>query len=138
MKNSMGVVLLLLGLQSCAQKNKMPKVANIAEKKWVLQGFYMANNLVKTETNRSFFQIDAGKTQLSGNGGCNNMGGTVRLSDSDIRFSNVIATEMYCTNMPIEQQFFAVLQEANTFSLTDSVLVLWKDKEKLAQFVQAK
>lgn len=66
-------------------------------------------------------QFDAGK--LSGNGGCNRMGGTYVLEGNTLRTSQLFSTKMFCENtMKQESMFLQMLEKSQSYSLKDKAL----------------
>jgi len=64
--------------------------------------------------------------EVHGLGGCNRFSGTYRLADDTLRIGPLAATKMACADavMAHEAQFFAALEDAERFELTDGRLLL--------------
>lgn len=65
--------------------------------------------------------------QVTGNGGCNGYGGSYRLEDDTIQFSQVVSTLIACVDEAItaqEQAYFEALQSATTYEITDDQLII--------------
>ena len=64
--------------------------------------------------------------KLSGNLGCNNMGGEYTVSGETITFKNVYATEMACPEPQMLQEgaAFKVLQDSVTFKVDGDILTV--------------
>ena len=63
--------------------------------------------------------------QASGNAGCNSYGTAFTLNGNEISFGLVMATKMYCTNMPIEKVYFDCLSKTKTYKLLENELTLY-------------
>ena len=64
--------------------------------------------------------------KLSGNMGCNSMGGEYSISGQTITFNNVYATEMACPDPQMEQEgeAFVVLQGNTTYKIDGGTLTI--------------
>lgn len=64
----------------------------------------------------------------TGSGGCNSFGAQYEVSDSQLTISELVTTEKACIEQPImeqEQQYYAALQAANAYELTENELKIW-------------
>lgn len=69
--------------------------------------------------------------RLSGNLGCNSFGGNFKLKDKNgIEISEIIATQMACPNLAIEQEFSEVLRNAKGFRIESDKLFLSNQKQE--------
>ncbi len=75
---------------------------NALNGKWILEK--IGSNIVNaTEYNRTpSFEIDIEKKRLSGNDGCNSIGGNMEVQGSRIKFGNIMSTKMGCAKKNIE------------------------------------
>ena len=66
--------------------------------------------------------------KLTGNAGCNNYFGELNLDPTAGNFSvkNVGSTRMSCDNMEVENTFLKMLNEADKYVVTGTVLELYK------------
>jgi putative lipoprotein len=73
--------------------------------------------------------LDFGEVnQVAGTGGCNSFGGTVEVRGAEIAFSSVASTLMACLDeavMDQEAQYFAALNAAETYVLSNGVLTIY-------------
>jgi putative lipoprotein len=68
--------------------------------------------------------------QAGGSGGCNTYGGTYEVQDGTLSFSQITSTLMACVDenaMQQETEYFAALETAGEFTLTDEQLTIWYD-----------
>ncbi len=78
------------------------------------------------------------KNRVSGNLGCNGFGANLELKqNNEIKVSEIVATEMACPNLEIEQSFLVVLQNATHFLLENNTLTLTNDKKETTARLQA-
>lgn len=76
--------------------------------------------------------------RVSGNMGCNGFGGNVELKDTNgITFSHIIATEMACPNLKVEQDFLDVMNNAESYIVENNVLTLSNDKQEITAKLEA-
>lgn len=66
--------------------------------------------------NKPTIQFDLEKSQISGNGSCNNYFGPVNIDGSNIKFGAIGATKMYCGGDG-ESLYFETLQKVNKFDV---------------------
>jgi heat shock protein HslJ len=87
--------------------------------------------------------IDLEINQLTGSGGCNNYSADFVLDNKDhnITISNIISTEMACTEpenqMQQEQNYFAVLADIRFFSFNNATLNMGVGADAGFHFVAA-
>jgi copper homeostasis protein (lipoprotein) len=74
--------------------------------------------------------------KMTGNGGCNNISGSYKLGNTEhISFSNIISTQIACSNSSLETKFLKVLSKVENYYVTYDQLVLCKTKSTpLARF----
>jgi len=72
--------------------------------------------------------------RVKGFAGCNNMGGSFTLDGNKIHFTT-ISTKMFCQDrMDVEDQFFKVLSNTQTYTIKGEELYLYQGDTKLASF----
>lgn len=73
----------------------------------------------------SWFRLDATDKRVSGNGGCNTIGGSYELKEMNrIAFEGVISTMMACPEMQNESMMLRALQLADHYYLGNDTLIL--------------
>ncbi|RZF61333.1 META domain-containing protein [Sphingobacterium corticibacterium] len=77
-------------------------------------------------------------SKVSGNGGCNSMGGQVEFKENNgITISDITATQMACPNLDIETRFIEVLKDAQQYNVNGDILTFSKgDNEVLATLIK--
>lgn len=81
--------------------------------------------------------IERGGSRATGRGGCNGFGAAVVLDGAGIRFSQIVSTKMACDNLDLEGRFFAALEEARAWRISDGQLELLDDAgSTLAVFIR--
>jgi len=71
--------------------------------------------------------------RFSGNTGCNNMNGTVKVEGSTISFSDIITTKMFCSDVD-ETGFLSALKKANNYKIEKMKLYIFEDDRELLVF----
>ena len=70
--------------------------------------------------------------QLNGNGGCNRYFGSYAIDGSQLDISAIGATEMACPGlMQQEQEYFDLLQNAESFTSKDHTLIIYAKRGNL-------
>ena len=71
--------------------------------------------------------------KVIGNTGCNSMNGTVVVQGNQIEFSDIVTTEMFCSES-IEQDFLIALGMVNNYKVEKLKLYLYEDDEEILIF----
>ncbi len=73
-----------------------------------------------------FMMLFKNENRVSGNGGCNGFAGTYNMADDGFRigFSKIMRTQMACAQTDMENEFFKVLGETDSYYITNNVLQL--------------
>jgi heat shock protein HslJ len=93
----------------------------------------------QTETTEpeAHIMLHAADGRMTGNGGCNAIGGSFETRDANqISFSEIIATRMACPDMEIEDRLMKALESADSYSIKSDTLTLNRPgMTPLARFV---
>lgn len=83
-----------------------------------------------------FLVFDGESSRVSGNAGCNGIGGGFELEEAgSITISHIAGTQMACPNLEIEQEFLDVLANVKSFHVEGNALTLNNAaKEAIARF----
>src|SRR5690625_5904770 len=86
-----------------------------------------------SDNNRAaHLQFDISEGVFYGNGGCNNISGSIEHSETTITFSKVAATLMHCENIEDEHKFLSKLEDATyNIQLSRDDLRLSNDENEL-------
>jgi heat shock protein HslJ len=82
---------------------------------------------------RPMIEIHLKDNKVTGNTGCNNMNGKVKVNGNEIFFSDIITTEKICEKS-IEPEFLVALGMVNNYKIEKLKLNLYRDKEILLVF----
>jgi len=77
----------------------------------------------------AFIRFDVNEKRFTGNGGCNQINGNYTVDKNDIRFTEVIATKMSCTDIAFENTFLSVLNGVDRYEVDGNNLRLKKKRE---------
>ncbi|MFI0429825.1 META domain-containing protein [Mariniflexile sp. HMF6888] len=78
---------------------------------------------------KAFIMFSNEDNKVFGHGSCNNFSGTYQFKEGNqITLSKITATLMACIDMEVENQFMAVLEKADNYSLNGSTMTLNKAK----------
>lgn len=113
-------------------RNDTADMDALQQKRWVLTR--LADTTFKAPAREIYFQFRDNNTHINGFAGCNGFSGDVSVAARKISFSGLIATKMYCDNMPLENRLMNALQQANGYLLNGETLQLLRDDKPLAWF----
>ena len=103
-------------------------------KKWTL--VQMQNKkLPISET--IILNIQQSEGRFSGNSGCNQIGGEIRIIDKNISLSDIYSTQMLCNPkiMQFEQEYTLLLEKVASFEVSEKTLTLFdKNKNEILYF----
>jgi copper homeostasis protein (lipoprotein) len=101
-------------------------ISNIKERYWQLISMNgKPINMQKDPENEAHIIFKAIGNRIVGHGGCNSFSGTYELSGNyNLRFGTVASTRMACMFENPEDDFFALLNAADSYTLSDTLLVL--------------
>ena len=78
-------------------------------------------------------EIYLSEERFSGNTGCNNMNGKVKVEGSTILFSDIVTTKMFCPDVD-EVDFLSALGKANNYRIEKMKLYLYDNDHELLVF----
>ncbi|WP_308991589.1 META domain-containing protein [Mariniflexile litorale] len=75
----------------------------------------------------AFIRFSNEDDEVYGNGSCNNFSGTYQIKEGNrITLSKIVATLMACVDMKVENQFMAILEKTDNYSLNGNKMTLNK------------
>ena len=82
------------------------------------------------------YQVVFGKdNRISGIGDCNRLTGSYTADDNGkMKISQIASTRMMCPDQTMENKFFDILQQIDTYQLDGKMLLLLRDGELVAVF----
>lgn len=103
--------------------------------KWTLSKLYNTRPKVAElfPYKTPFIRLDINTLDFTGHTACNAIQGKTLIHANEMRFANIISTEMYCENKG-EKLFIDALQQINRYELSGNKLLLYKDKKLLIEF----
>ena len=90
--------------------------------KWSIASVY-GEELPEDAGSKPFIVFDTKKSIISGNAGCNNFTGRLKVVQEDklsIEMSDIATTRMYCPEMDVENNILSALGSARIFGRVDS------------------
>lgn len=78
------------------------------------------------------------KNTISGNAGCNNYSGIIIKKGSQLKFTNLVTTKMYCGNMKIEKEFMKKMRTITSFNVKDNQFLLYNKADELVLTCEVK
>ena len=145
MKNKKSLIIqafigcLILILTACAPVDEPVSPVDLSGTQWRLTSFGEPGSetpvVEETEVTLRFEE----EGQAGGSGGCNSFGAQYQISNGEIAFTEIVATEMACPGegvMEQEMAYFQALRNAETFELTNGELRIWyNDGQGVLNFV---
>ena len=123
---------MIVGMQACSEKIGVTAVANTSWELTEWPGKTMPNT-----TKKATLKFNEGN-RVSGKSFCNGFGGKVTITDSTIKFDELIGTMMFCEDVgQTEGKFTNGLKTANSFKVVNRKLQLFKDNQLLMIFSKA-
>ena len=93
---------------------------------------------VADEERRPYFILNVEDSKVSGNGGCNVIGGTYVIDGNQIHFSQMFVSRMFCMDgMDLETEFLRILDLTDSFMRSSGccgMLSLHQGETRLARF----
>ena len=87
------------------------------------------------DENSVLLNFDAKASRVFGNAGCNNFGGSVKIKDEHIAFTQVAITERACLHATVEKELLQILGAADLrFDIADQTFNLYQDTKLVAMF----
>jgi heat shock protein HslJ len=71
------------------------------------------------------------KNTVSGNAGCNNYSGVITKDGNQLKFTDIVATKMFCGNMKIEKEFMQKLATITSYDLNGNHFLLYNKAMEL-------
>ncbi len=134
-------ILLAIVMTSCAKREAEgteTPVIGLEGPKWQLVDVSDEPVSPQAGERRPSMTFDATDKQASGFAGCNNFFGSYELDGSSLKFGPVGTTRMFCEGAAgeIEMRFMESLEQARTWELKDSALLLLDGSKVLARFTR--
>ena len=127
---------IVVAAASCKTAKEATKTTTpLFDTRWSLKKIY--NDGKEEEVNtKAFIRFDKEKGSAGGNGSCNSFGSSASVNGNEVSFKNIFSTKMYCEQVQqIENKYLRQLQNANRFEIKEKALTLYRDKEKLLEFL---
>jgi heat shock protein HslJ len=133
---------LLIAVAAFKCSPKLSPDAGWGHQQWVL--VEMKGVPVQQSGSRRDAQItfDVPAKRFSGNGGCNQINGNYNVDKKEIRFTEVLSTNMSCNDIEFENTFLSILGSIDKYEIKENDLLLkkkrntprFKTKIKLSEF----
>lgn len=89
----------------------------------------------ENQRKEAHFILKNAENKVTGNGGCNTLMGTYELGeDNKIIFSKMATTIMFCAGVENEDEFLAVFETVDHYTLQGDTLLFQKENKVLAKF----
>jgi heat shock protein HslJ len=122
MKKNILLIALIVMFSSCNGTKQITEVATYD----IPSGKYEIRSIQEAPVYKMYFEIDASENKISGKTNCNTYGGNYTITNNNISFGTLFATEMYCEEhvMKEERSLFEALGNAKTFVFDNNMFTL--------------
>jgi heat shock protein HslJ len=87
----------------------------------------------------AFLTFDSKTSRVGGNSGCNGTGGSFATKGNELKFDQMISTQMACAKtMEQERAFFKALENTRTYKVSEQLLDLLDSSGKVLARFEAK
>jgi len=124
-----------LGFAACASQDH---ASGLRGQSWKLVSYGPVNNPTPAVPDARTGLIFGEDSQLSGNVGCNSLGGGYKVRGNQITFEQIVSTMMACSEPLMQQEgaVFSMLAATVTFKIEGSTLTIYdKDGANALRFV---
>jgi len=98
---------------------------------WVVESIDgVTYSRVKDQSLHPTLEIYLSEERFSGNTGCNNMNGGVKVEGGKISFSDIVTTKMFCVDID-ETSFLTALGKTNNYKIEKMRLYLFDDDKEV-------
>lgn len=123
--------LLLLGCNNSKNTKTIETKGLPLSSQWILESL-VDESFKNIQINKNtYITLSEDKKTFEGMGGCNRMSGKIVVNNLNIKFFDIVSTEMACDIMNQEAVFLSLLQKTNRFSIDGGQLMLYENKRLL-------
>ena len=107
----------------------------LAGTRWALMALGDKAVTVSEGGREAYIALNSVENSVVGHAGCNRISSTYKLQDAQLSFGEVIATRMFCQDMPTETALLAALKATAGWRISGSQLeLLDANRQSLARF----
>jgi heat shock protein HslJ len=107
----------------------------LAGTRWALMALGDKVVTVSEGGREAYIALNSAENSVVGHAACNRISSTYKLHDAQLSFGEVIATRMFCQDMPTETALLAVLKATAGWRISGSQLeLLDANRQPLARF----
>lgn len=109
----------LVGVGGCNSSKNMAKLNDV---KWVLETLNGEKVKLTDPNNEMFIRFDEAEKRVNGRAACNRFFGNYEMDGNKLKFSPMGATRMACPDLAVENEFFKMLDQVDSFKIKDHLL----------------
>lgn len=119
----------VLIISGCSAGNKNSTDTGSINNKWTAESI----NGIKTDSavykdGFPVLEFNSEKGTVTGSTGCNSLNGSLNVTGSTLKISDIITTKMFCVDID-EVTFLSILKKADNFEIRDGKLYLYSGKD---------
>ena len=142
MKTNLLAILSIIGLLSiisaCSSSKGHQGKGNIFESEWGLVSVKAVTPtdslLIANNDNTATLEVLSDGT-VKGSTSCNSFEGQVALNGYNLKFGNIVSTQLSCSDSTVEAAFYSMLDSTDNYTVDHGHLLLKKGNKVLAQFI---
>jgi heat shock protein HslJ len=118
-------------IYGCSAKEAEGNNVNRLHDIWALESIGGVKIFIdETVKNLPVIEVYVNEKRIHGNTSCNTIDGKVEIDKNNIKFSEIITTEMACPG-DIEQRFLSALSNVNNYKIEKLRLYLFENEKEL-------
>ena len=121
-----GCVICLIFFHGCRNSDNQPNEKKFLAGKWLLQTLNGEEvNIEKAGSEVPYFYFNLMENKVSGNTGCNDLDGKISITETEITFSSMAMSKIYCSEAKYEYEivkFFFKLEPVK-YKIEDNILI---------------
>ncbi len=125
--------LILINVNCSTSEAEKMKI-NLLHDIWALESIQGEKIIIdETIKNLPVLEIYVEEERVHGNTSCNTIDGKVVINKNNIKFSDIITTEMACPG-DLEKKFLSALRKVNNYKVEKMKLYLYEDENEIMIF----
>ncbi|MBF9252739.1 META domain-containing protein [Pontibacter sp. 172403-2] len=132
-------LLLALFVSACTikPKDKSSEVYTFKDAYWMLMSIEGQSPQAPNNTHTAYIRFEENENDVHGFTGCNKFFGKYEGNEEQqtLKLSQLGATKMMCPNIELENKLMRVLENVDSYRISDDVLTLYAGGEAVATFM---
>ena len=127
---------LLLGSCTVKPKNLASEVNTFKDAYWMLLSKEGQSPQAPNDTRTAYIRFEENDNDVHGFTGCNKFSGKYESDDEQsLKLSGLSSTKMMCSDIDLENRLMRLLQNVDSYRISDNVLTLYTGGKAVATFM---